>query len=57
MEMRKLQELAVAALEDIKGKNIEVIDTRGLSPSMFDRDDHLPPRLQPPGPGAGPQRA
>ena len=35
MEMRKLQELAVSALEDIKGKNIEVIDTRGLSP-LFD---------------------
>jgi ribosome-associated protein len=35
MEMRKLQELVVSALEDIKGRNIEVINTTGLSP-MFD---------------------
>ena len=35
MEMRKLQELVVSALEDIKGRNIEVINTTGLS-SMFD---------------------
>ena len=35
MDIRKLQKIAVAALEDIKGKNIEVIDTIGLS-SMFD---------------------
>ena len=35
MEMRKLQKLVVSALEDIKGKNIEVINTTGLS-SMFD---------------------
>ncbi len=35
MEMHKLQELVVSALEDIKGRNIEVINTAGLS-SMFD---------------------
>ena len=35
MEMRKLQELVVSALEDIKGRNIEVINTTGLS-SLFD---------------------
>lgn len=35
MEIRKLQQLVVSALEDIKGRNIEVINTTGLSP-MFD---------------------
>ncbi len=36
MDIRKLQKIAVAALEDIKGKNIEVINTAKIS-SMFDR--------------------
>lgn len=36
MDVRKLQKIAVAALEDIKGRDIEVINTRKLSP-LFDR--------------------
>ena len=36
MDIRKLQKVVVAALEDIKGKNIEVINTAKIS-SMFDR--------------------
>lgn len=36
MDVRKLQKLAVAALEDIKARDIEVIDTTRLSP-LFDR--------------------
>ena len=36
MDTRKLQKIAVAALEDIKGKDIEVINTSKLT-SMFDR--------------------
>jgi ribosome-associated protein len=36
MEARKLQKLVVDALEDIKGKDIEVIDTSKLT-SMFER--------------------
>lgn len=36
MDIRKLQKAVVSALEDIKGKNIEVIDTSSLTP-MFDR--------------------
>ena len=36
MDIRKLQKLAVAALEDIKAKDIEVINTTKLS-AMFDR--------------------
>ena len=36
MDIRKLQKLAVAALEDIKAKDIEVINTGKLS-AMFDR--------------------
>lgn len=36
MDIRKLQKLAVAALEDIKGKDIEVINTTKLT-SLFDR--------------------
>ena len=36
MDIRKLQKLAVAALEDIKAKDIEVINTTKIS-SMFDR--------------------
>ena len=36
MDIRKLQKIAVAALEDIKAKDIEVINTGKLS-SMFDR--------------------
>ena len=36
MDIRKLQKLAVAALEDIKAKDIEVINTTKVS-SMFDR--------------------
>jgi ribosome-associated protein len=35
MEIRKLQKIIVAALEDIKGKDIEVINTAKVS-SMFD---------------------
>ena len=35
MEIRKLQKIVVAALEDIKGKDIKVINTAKLS-SMFD---------------------
>ena len=35
MNAAQLEKIVVAALEDIKGKNIEVIDTRGLSP-LFD---------------------
>ena len=36
MEIRKLQKIVVSALEDIKGKDIEVINTTKLT-SMFDR--------------------
>lgn len=36
MDVRKLQKLVVAALEDIKAYDIDVIDTRKLS-SLFDR--------------------
>jgi ribosome-associated protein len=36
MDVRKLQKLAVAALEDIKARDIEVINTTKLS-SLFDR--------------------
>jgi ribosome-associated protein len=36
MELRKLQKIVVSALEDIKGKHIEVINTTKLT-SMFDR--------------------
>lgn len=36
MDLRKLQKIAVAALEDIKGEDIEVINTTKLT-SMFDR--------------------
>ena len=36
MDSLKLQKIAVAALEDIKGRNIEVINTRKLSP-LFER--------------------
>ena len=36
MDIRKLQKIAVAALEDIKAKDIEVINTTKLS-AMFDR--------------------
>ena len=36
MDIRKLQKIAVSALEDIKGKDIEVINTTKLT-SMFDR--------------------
>jgi ribosome-associated protein len=36
MELRKLQKIVVSALEDIKGKDIEVINTSRLT-SMFDR--------------------
>jgi ribosome-associated protein len=36
MDVRKLQKIAVTALEDIKGRDIEVINTRKLS-SLFDR--------------------
>ena len=36
MDIRKLQKLAVSALEDIKAKDIEVINTAKVS-AMFDR--------------------
>lgn len=36
MDIRKLQKIAVTALEDIKAKDIEVINTSKLT-SMFDR--------------------
>ncbi len=36
MDVRKLQKIAVAALEDIKARDIEVINTTQLS-SLFDR--------------------
>jgi ribosome-associated protein len=36
MDIRKLQRIVVNALEDIKGKDIEVINTRQLT-SLFDR--------------------
>jgi ribosome-associated protein len=36
MDIRKLQKIAVAALEDIKAEDIEVIDTRKLT-ALFDR--------------------
>jgi ribosome-associated protein len=36
MDIRKLQKTVVAALEDIKGKDIEVINTSKLT-SLFDR--------------------
>jgi ribosome-associated protein len=36
MDIRKLQKIAVTALEDIKGRDIEVINTTKLS-SLFDR--------------------
>ena len=36
MDLRKLQKLVVSALEDIKGRDIEVINTAKLT-SLFDR--------------------
>lgn len=36
MDIRKLQRVIVNALEDVKGQNIEVFNTTGLS-DMFDR--------------------
>jgi ribosome-associated protein len=36
MDIRKLQKIVVAALEDIKGRDIEVINTTRLT-SLFDR--------------------
>ena len=36
MDIRKLQKIVVSALEDIKGENIEVINTTKLT-SLFDR--------------------
>lgn len=36
MDIRKLQKIAVSALEDIKGRDIEVINTTKLT-SLFDR--------------------
>lgn len=36
MDIRKLQKIIVSALEDVKGKDIEVINTAKLT-SMFDR--------------------
>ncbi len=36
MDVRKLQKIVVAALEDIKARDIEVINTAKLSP-LFDR--------------------
>ena len=36
MDIRKLQKIVVSALEDIKGKDIEVLNTTKLT-SMFDR--------------------
>ncbi len=36
MDIRKLQEVVVAALEDIKGRDIEVIDTHKLT-ALFER--------------------
>ena len=36
MELRKLQKIVVNALEDIKGKDIEVLNTTQLT-SLFDR--------------------
>ena len=36
MDIRKLQKLAVAALEDVKAKDIEIINTTKLT-SLFDR--------------------
>jgi ribosome-associated protein len=36
MDIRKLQRIAVAALEDIKGRDIEIINTTKLT-SLFDR--------------------
>lgn len=36
MDIRKLQKIVVAALEDIKGEDIEVINTKKLT-ALFDR--------------------
>jgi ribosome-associated protein len=36
MDLRKLQKLVVSALEDIKGRDIEVLNTTKLT-SLFDR--------------------
>lgn len=36
MDIRKLQKIVVAALEEIKGRDIEVINTRKLT-ALFDR--------------------
>jgi len=36
MDLRKLQKIVINALEDIKGKDIEVIDTKKLT-ALFDR--------------------
>lgn len=36
MDIRKLQKIVVSALEDIKGENIEIINTTKLT-SLFDR--------------------
>lgn len=39
MDIRKLQKIAVAALEDIKGKDMKVINTTKLT-SLFDQHHH-----------------
>jgi ribosome-associated protein len=36
MELRKLQKIVIAALEDVKGKEIEVLNTGHLTP-LFER--------------------
>jgi len=36
MDVKKLQKIAVDALEDIKAKDIEILDTRKLTP-LFER--------------------
>ena len=36
MDLKKLQKLVVSALEDIKGRDIEVLNTTKLT-SLFDR--------------------
>jgi hypothetical protein len=59
MDIRKLQKIVVNALEDIKGKDIEVINTTKLT-SLFDRWSSRPaiptarsrPGPQRPGQGA-----
>jgi ribosome-associated protein len=56
MKLPQLEKLVVDALEDIKGRDIEVINTSRLT-SLFRPHGHRLRRLEPAGQVAGPQRA